>query len=728
MNRWTRYAIASAMILFWSATAGAWIRMEYEDMAVVDRSEAIVVGRLDKDSIKYVPRGDNGGGASWEYHATLAVSETLKGSLKDKQIAIVINYGLDPLLGGIGMRPNKALYPGPAPAGFTPDRIDIIDAGNSVLIAQPVLENAQKNNLWFLRHLGGELGREQGKGDWGILDPEDVQPLKFKDYFKSLLSNDVEKEIDRLLTDPDEAVCFRALRYLAARHRSEDAPRIAKLLTAANPKVQVAAAEALAEVGDIAAVPTFRGALKSPHAGVRLMACDFLCRFRDVQSIGAIGKLLPGFDSSQRSRLISDLPRMESREVVEMLLDQLDERLDSNPIPRCSACSVYYTSVKAAEALKELTGVEFPLDTTEARRRWNELKVFPDEVLLRKAMLEDIEALTTPVNYKARWDAYEVLGRLANQHFGSYNAFHGREDFGGWVESQRLWRLWAKDNITRSRLDWIYEGFAQSGITLPRPMDAGGIDKLIAVQEYYGDHGRRRGVQTRPGWNIEGGWVKANFHSCNANWLLERFTGYKVGISPYDHDLRVTTLDADIETIRWATWWKVNRDKVTIQPPPKEKAVTLAMLSKTPSLRLPPPPLTLTIRAKNGVHIFKGKEPLTILIEVKNSSTKDVLIERRPTDLHYTSKTGDGTCGGGTRGGQHKEDFVVIKPGETIAWEQTDTPSADYVTPPRSIEGLYYVLTYCSAGSKFGLHAWRGRLLSNEINVEVKKTPGIGAR
>ena len=97
-----------------------------------------------------------------------------------------------------------------------------------------------------------------------------------------------------------------------------------------------------------------------------------------------------------------------------------------------------------------------------------------------------------------------------------------------------------------------------------------------------------------------------------------------------------------------------------------------------------------------------------------------MLIERRPTDLRYTAKTVTGTCGGGGRGGQHKEDFVILKPGESITWDQTRAPSVDNYVKPMSIERLQYELIYCSAGSQFGLRAWRGKLVSNEINVKVK--------
>ncbi len=714
MNRWTCCVIAFVIIASRLASAEAWNRWPYEDAVVVDRSEAIIVGRLERDSIKYVPYDNNLNGTSgWKYHATLVVSETLKGSLKDKQVAIIINYGLDPLVGGVSLRPDNRTHPRPASSSVPPDRIDIMDTGGNV--GGLVLANVQNENLWFLRHLGGDLGRVQGKGGWGILDPEDVQPLKLKDYFESLLSNDKEKKIDRLLTGPDEAICLRTLRYLSARHRPSDAERITKLFATGNEKVQTAAAESLAEVADISAIPTFRELLKNPHSGVRLAACNFLCRFHDVQSIVTIGKLLPEFDPMQRARLIANLPRMESREVIDLLLDQLDENLD----PKLSPMSVYYASSQAAKALRDLTGIEFPLDAAQARRRWDEFKALHDEVLLRRALLEDIESLTSPRDSDARWDAYKSLGRLANQHFGPYDAFHSAQDTAGREESQRLWRLWAKDNIARSRIDWIYEGFARSGIDLPRPMNAKGIDTLIAVLEYYGDWHNWKGDKATHTWSFDG--HKPAFHTYYANWLLERLTGYKVGFSPYYQDLRISDRKDNVALDRWAAWWKENRDRVKIQPLPEEKAVTEEMLSKTPSLRLPPKPLTLTIRPAKEIHLFKGKEPLAIVVEIKNTSTQNVLIERRPTDVHYLAKTMNGSCSGSGRGGQYKEDFITLTPGESITWNQTNAPSVDDHLYPESIEDLHYELIYCCAGSQFGLHAWRGKLVSNQIYVRVMK-------
>ena len=55
MRNFVIWSLAFAIVLSWSATAEAWLRWHHEDAAVIGRSEAIVVGRLDKDSIKYVP-------------------------------------------------------------------------------------------------------------------------------------------------------------------------------------------------------------------------------------------------------------------------------------------------------------------------------------------------------------------------------------------------------------------------------------------------------------------------------------------------------------------------------------------------------------------------------------------------------------------------------------------------------------------------------------------------
>ena len=94
-------------ILLLPSIAQAWLRLRYEDATVVERSELIVVGRLKRGCIEYVPHKKKPHeGASWEHHATLVISEVLRGTCRDKEIPIVIHYGLTPVVGGYVKRKN----------------------------------------------------------------------------------------------------------------------------------------------------------------------------------------------------------------------------------------------------------------------------------------------------------------------------------------------------------------------------------------------------------------------------------------------------------------------------------------------------------------------------------------------------------------------------------------------------------------------------------------------
>lgn len=91
---------------FFSTHSFAGLRALDEDAVVVRRSELIVVGRLKRGSVKYVPHKHvahptiPGNPASWEHHAMLTISEVLKGKTKENEMTIVLRYGLDPAVGG----------------------------------------------------------------------------------------------------------------------------------------------------------------------------------------------------------------------------------------------------------------------------------------------------------------------------------------------------------------------------------------------------------------------------------------------------------------------------------------------------------------------------------------------------------------------------------------------------------------------------------------------------
>jgi len=75
------------------------------------------------------------------------------------------------------------------------------------------VSDAGKDNLWFLRKRSGFFGRKPGTGKYGIVDPEDLQPLHLKDYFLAYLSEDPESAVKRHMVN-NPAVVQRAQRYL----------------------------------------------------------------------------------------------------------------------------------------------------------------------------------------------------------------------------------------------------------------------------------------------------------------------------------------------------------------------------------------------------------------------------------------------------------------------------------------------------------------------------------
>jgi hypothetical protein len=207
MRRTQLVLLAAVACVAMSATvAHAFRRPDYEDITVVERSPLIVVAHIKAESIKRVDHPKKPGeGASWEHRATLVITEVLKGRPDAKEIPIVICYGLDPILGGRNRPVGEKIQPD--------DVIEIHDTGNSALSITPMVEDARQDHLWFLQKRSGIFGRDTGTGPWGIADPEEVQPLKWKAYYQCYLQPNPEKAI-RSWADqhPDQAK--RAENYL----------------------------------------------------------------------------------------------------------------------------------------------------------------------------------------------------------------------------------------------------------------------------------------------------------------------------------------------------------------------------------------------------------------------------------------------------------------------------------------------------------------------------------
>ncbi|MCX7048319.1 MAG: hypothetical protein NTX50_22895 [Candidatus Sumerlaeota bacterium] len=213
-----RTAMLSILIsLAASGAAYAWLRPIYEDAEVVERSELIAVAHLKEGSIQYVPHKKAANeGASWEHHATLVITEVLKGKCDSNETTIIVHYGLDPVVGGRIEHDGFMVNLKGAWENYPKGIIEIVDTGNSAHGGPPLVKDAREDNLWFLRKRSGIYGREPGTGNYGIVDPEDLQSLSLKEYFLAYLSKDPEAAVkERMKTMP--AVAERAQRYLDHR-------------------------------------------------------------------------------------------------------------------------------------------------------------------------------------------------------------------------------------------------------------------------------------------------------------------------------------------------------------------------------------------------------------------------------------------------------------------------------------------------------------------------------
>ena len=205
-----RFLISIAMLFVWSTSAHGFLRCHFEDATVMERSELVVVGHLEADSIQFVPHkhGPNEG-RSWEHHATLVITEVLKGKSSDKRIPIVIHYGLTPQVGGTSIE--HGFDPTHAPLlkkDKKNDPIHILDTGSSARSHKPLVSDAGKDNLWFLRkgiRRNGLSNKELDAKTYGILDPEDLRPLAMKDYFLAYLSEDPVSVLKKYVEKHPEA-------------------------------------------------------------------------------------------------------------------------------------------------------------------------------------------------------------------------------------------------------------------------------------------------------------------------------------------------------------------------------------------------------------------------------------------------------------------------------------------------------------------------------------------
>ena len=73
-----------------------------DDIEIIERSDLIVIGHLQEGSIKFIPKYP-----VFEHGATLIVTKVLKGTVQGKEIPIVFNDSVIPLIGGYSVFEKK---------------------------------------------------------------------------------------------------------------------------------------------------------------------------------------------------------------------------------------------------------------------------------------------------------------------------------------------------------------------------------------------------------------------------------------------------------------------------------------------------------------------------------------------------------------------------------------------------------------------------------------------
>jgi hypothetical protein len=154
----------------------AWLRRHFSDAEIVSRAELIVVGHIQDGSVFFIPHTPPpSGGASWDHHAELLISEVLKGHTTSNSIVVSIHYGLQPEVSGWGSITDARVGTTNYPKGA----VEVIDWGNSDRSGIAITGDIRTNHIWLLRQ---DSHPSNFDTDWiGVYDPEDIQPISKKD-------------------------------------------------------------------------------------------------------------------------------------------------------------------------------------------------------------------------------------------------------------------------------------------------------------------------------------------------------------------------------------------------------------------------------------------------------------------------------------------------------------------------------------------------------------------
>jgi len=356
-------------------SAYAWLRPLYEDAIVVERSELIVIGRLKEDSIEYVPHSKKPGeGASWEHHATLMITEVIKGQCTHDEMTVVIHYGLTPVVGGFVKRENFSVNLRGHRNDYPKGIVEILDTGNSAVSMTPLVQDARNDNIWFLRRRSGIYGRKEGTGDFGIVDPEDLRPIELKQYFMAYLSDNPEAEIRRhqWVMSQTQNRAQRYLDHLAVQRileKEDVAKRLEYLkhfyLKRQSWNMKQEARDAIIACGDDAApllINMFEDPALSQHRG------DIILLFREINHRGVAPRLVQLLEA--HNRFWQDAPIIDGR-----------WNHGKTPEDQQTRSRIYTEVYYAVYALGKLGDARAASVVRETRRQWKQEGFESDQIV-----------------------------------------------------------------------------------------------------------------------------------------------------------------------------------------------------------------------------------------------------------------------------------------------------------------------------------------------------------
>jgi hypothetical protein len=195
---WASFLFLFILLILGSNLARGWPRFPYSDTDVVQRSDLIIIAHVKEGSIVYVPHTMHDGGMIWEHHATLLVTEVIKGAWHDKELPIIIYYGLGPVVWNGENDPSS-------PHPFSESGVEKYLGPTSIIYIEDsggrsgrVSGDIRKDQIWFLRPRTDKSPRFEGDQPadaLGIEDPQDIQPLELKPYFRAFLTGHLEEKL-----------------------------------------------------------------------------------------------------------------------------------------------------------------------------------------------------------------------------------------------------------------------------------------------------------------------------------------------------------------------------------------------------------------------------------------------------------------------------------------------------------------------------------------------------